>query len=275
MVARIAAHSPQRSSWHDCGGRGQVAGGGGQQRPSPASWPVKVRAARGRFPAARGGGQVAVVVGGGDSVGQAALSSSRSCSQVHVIIRANSLTRRCRVLPGGPDRTGAPHHRLRHTQVTAVIGTDHLEGGADPPRGPGRGVRTWPYRGLFVFIGAKPRTEWLAGHSPRTATGSCAGRRFPRSPTRPREQVTVLLETSRPGIFAVGDVAAGGVQARAAAMGKAPWLYGSCSNACSQPEPGRPAQGSSRPAPRPRKVTYWGDVAGLVIYSVCNNPGGA
>jgi hypothetical protein len=107
-----------------------------------------------------GTGPVAIV-GGGNSVGQAALFLSRSRSQVHVIIRADTLdASMSRYLVDRIERepriTVSPH-----TQVTELIGTDQLEGVRI--RRPGQAAESdLAVRGLFVFFGAKPRTEWLA-----------------------------------------------------------------------------------------------------------------
>jgi Pyridine nucleotide-disulphide oxidoreductase len=116
-----------------------------------------------------GGGPVAIV-GGGNSVGQAALFLSRSCSQVHVIIRANTLdASMSRYLVDRIERepriTVSPH-----TQVTELIGTDHLE--SVRIRGAGQAAESdLAVRALFVFIGAKPRTEWLAGQLAQDSHG--------------------------------------------------------------------------------------------------------
>jgi thioredoxin reductase (NADPH) len=77
-----------------------------------------------------------------------------------------------------------------------------------------------PIRGLFVFIGAKPRTGWLAGQLAEDSNGFLlTGPGVPA--VRLADGMTPLfLETSRPGIFAVGDVRGGSVKRAAAAIGE-------------------------------------------------------
>jgi thioredoxin reductase (NADPH) len=77
-----------------------------------------------------------------------------------------------------------------------------------------------PIRGLFVFIGAKPRTGWLAGQLAQDSHGFLlTGADIPA--VRLEDGMTPLfLETSRPGIFAVGDVRGGSVKRAAAAIGE-------------------------------------------------------
>src|SRR5262249_56651717 len=108
-----------------------------------------------------GGGLVAIV-GGGNSVGQAALFLSRSRGQVHVIIRANTLdASMSRYLVDRIERE--PRIIVSpHTQVTGLIGTDQLEG-VRIRRAGQQAESDLAVRGLFVFIGAKPRTERLGG----------------------------------------------------------------------------------------------------------------
>ena len=165
-----------------------------------------------------GTGPVAIV-GGGNSAGQAALFLSRSCAQVHVLIRGESLqASMSRYLI---DRI---EHNPRiivspRTQVTALIGTGQLEG-VRIRRAGQPGESELALRGLFVFIGAKPRTGWLAGQLAEDSRGFLlTGTEIPAASldhgTRP-----LFLETSRPGIFCVGDVRSGSVKRAAAAIGE-------------------------------------------------------
>src|SRR4029453_8284781 len=100
--------------------------------------------------------------GGGNSAGQAALLLSRSCVAVHLIIRRDALdASMSRYLVDRIERNPGivvwPS-----TQVTALTGTNHLEAvrlrRAGQPEASELAVT-----GLFVFIGAKPGTEWLGG----------------------------------------------------------------------------------------------------------------
>jgi thioredoxin reductase (NADPH) len=166
-----------------------------------------------------GTGPVAIV-GGGNSAGQAALFLSRSRSQVHVIIRAETLyASMSRYLVDRIERepriTVSPH-----MQVTGLIGTDHLEGVRI--RRAGQAAESdLAVRGLFVFIGAKPRTEWLAGQLAQDSDGFLlTGSDIPPARLAHESSAPLFLETSWPGIFAVGDVRSGSVRRAAAAIGE-------------------------------------------------------
>jgi thioredoxin reductase (NADPH) len=166
-----------------------------------------------------GTGSVAIV-GGGNSAGQAALFLSSSCALVHLIIRRDSLdASMSRYLVDRIERNPGivvwPS-----TQVTALTGTNHLEAvrlhRAGQPE-----VSELAVTGLFVFIGAKPGTGWLAGqlaedrHGFLLTGGDIPATRLENEHLRP-----LFLETSRPGIFAIGDVRSGSVKRVAAAIGE-------------------------------------------------------
>ena len=161
----------------------------------------------------------AAVVGGGNSAGQAALFLSRSSAKVHMLIRGDALeASMSRYLVDrikqNPRIIVSPR-----TQVTALTGTGQLEGvrirrAAEPAES------ELPVRGLFVFIGAKPGTGWLAGQLAQDShgfllTGTDIPARLDDENMNP-----LFLETSRPGIFAVGDVRSGSVKRAAAAIGE-------------------------------------------------------
>src|SRR5262249_22768758 len=76
-------------------------------------------------------------------------------------------------------------------------------------------------RGLFVFIGAKPRTEWLAGQLAQDSHGFLlTGSDHPAARLAPQSSAPLLPGTRRPGIVAVGDVRSGSVKRAAAATGE-------------------------------------------------------
>jgi thioredoxin reductase (NADPH) len=107
------------------------------------------------------GGPVAVV-GGGNSAGQAALYLARSCTDVQIVIRADSLaSSMSRYLIDQIDRHPRIHVSPR-TEVTGLVGDQRLEGVVLRDNTT-QLISTVPVRGLFVFIGATPRTEWIAG----------------------------------------------------------------------------------------------------------------
>jgi thioredoxin reductase (NADPH) len=157
-------------------------------------------------------GTEAVIIGGGNSAGQAAMFLSRSARCVRVLVRGSSLaasmssylSSRLEADPGITIEYGA--------EVSALHGADQLEGITirDAKTGASRVVDT---RALFVMVGAAPNTEWLSGlvkldDKGFVITGSGAG-----SAASP-------FATSLPGIFAVGDVRAGSVKRVASSVGE-------------------------------------------------------
>jgi thioredoxin reductase (NADPH) len=160
------------------------------------------------------------IVGGGNSAGQAALFLSRSSAEVHIIIRGETLeTSMSRYLIDQIER----HARIIVTpraHVTALLGTDQLEGVEllDASRQQSSALAV---RGLFVFIGAQPSTQWLAGQLAEDSRGFLlTGSNIPAVQLEDPGRMPLFLETSRPGIFAVGDVRSGSIKRTAAAIGE-------------------------------------------------------
>jgi thioredoxin reductase (NADPH) len=165
-------------------------------------------------------GAPVAIVGGGNSAGQAALFLSRSSAEVHIIIRGQTLeTSMSRYLIDQIER--APRITVTpRTQVTALLGKDQLEGVQllDTSRQQKSAVAV---RGLFVFIGAQPATGWLAGQLAEDTRGFLlTGTGIPPAQLDDTGQMPLFLETSRPGIFAVGDVRSGSVKRAATAIGE-------------------------------------------------------
>jgi len=160
------------------------------------------------------------IVGGGNSAGQAAMFLSRTSAHVHLIIRGQTLeTSMSRYLIDQIERDPRITVRPR-TQVTTLLGTDELEGVEllDTDR---RQTSILAVRGLFVFIGAQPATGWLAGQLAEDAHGFLlTGRSIPEAQLEDREWAPLFLETSRPGVFAVGDVRSGSIKRVATAIGE-------------------------------------------------------
>ncbi len=158
-------------------------------------------------------GQEVALVGGGNSAGQAAVYLASQVAKVWLLVRGRRLdARMSRYLV---DRiSGLPNVEvLTQTSVTGLEGSGGvLE--AIRWRGPsGEEVRR-PVRHLFLFIGADPNTDWLAGSGvaldPKgfVLTGAVA-----EGASRP-------LETSVRGVFAIGDVRSGSIKRVAAAVGE-------------------------------------------------------
>jgi thioredoxin reductase (NADPH) len=159
------------------------------------------------------------IVGGGNSAGQAALFLSRRSARVHIIIRGETLaTSMSRYLIDQIDRdprvTVTPG-----TEVAALLGQDQLDGIEliDSQRK----TSTLAVGGLFVFIGAQPSTRWLGGQLAEDDHGFLlTGSNIPQAQLGDPTQMPLFLETSRPGIFAIGDVRSGSVKRVATAIGE-------------------------------------------------------
>lgn len=165
------------------------------------------------------GGQVAIV-GGGNSAGQAALFLARSSQEVHIVIRGKSLSNSMSRYLIDQIEHHDNVHVVAQAEVTGLIGDQKLEGvmlrnnKTEEPF-------TLPASGLFVFIGAKPRTEWLGEQLAQDGHGFIlSGTDIPTSRLEQVDQQPLTLETSRPGVFCVGDVRSHSVKRVAAAIGE-------------------------------------------------------
>ena len=154
-------------------------------------------------------GQEVALVGGGNSAGQAAVYLASKVKKVHMLVRGPGLqATMSRYLI---DRIGAqPNIELRpQTEVTALNGDKGtLEGVAWVNRKTGAVVEK-PISHVFCFIGADPNTDWLGGCGVELDAKGFVCTRADRP-----------LETSNPGIFAIGDVRAGSIKRVAAAVGE-------------------------------------------------------
>jgi thioredoxin reductase (NADPH) len=165
-------------------------------------------------------GDPVAVVGGGNSAGQAALFLSRGSAEVHVIIGGETLeTSMSRYLVDEIERNSRIATMPR-TQVTALLGKDQLEGVEllDTRR---QRTSALAVRGLFIFIGARPSTQWLGGQLAEDTCGFLlTGGDIPEARLDEAGRMPLFLETSRPGVFAVGDVRSGSVKRAATAIGE-------------------------------------------------------
>jgi thioredoxin reductase (NADPH) len=165
-----------------------------------------------------------VVVGGGNSAGQAAVFLAQTSKCVHILVRGEGLAASMsRYLIRRIEET--PSIDLRTcTEILALEGTDHLERVQWRNKRTGK-IETRDIRHIFVMAGAVPNTDWLGGCLLLDANGfirtgtdltkedlANAGWRLARGP--------YALETSLPGVFAVGDVRSGNVKRVASAVGE-------------------------------------------------------
>ncbi len=170
------------------------------------------------------GGEEVIVVGGGNSAGQAAVFLAQTARRVHLLIRSGGLAASMsRYLIQRIEETPAIVFRP-HTAIMAFEGGDHLE--RVRWRDTQTGVsETHAIRHVFAMTGAVPNTRWLAGcvaldahgfikTGPDLSPEDIAAARWPfaRGPH--------LLETSLPGVFAVGDVRGGNIKRVASAVGE-------------------------------------------------------
>jgi thioredoxin reductase (NADPH) len=169
-------------------------------------------------------GEEVIVVGGGNSAGQAAVFLAQMTRCVYMLIRSSSLVESMsRYLIRRIEES--PNIALRtHTEIAALEGGDHLESVRWQNNETGQSEEH-NIRHVFVMTGAAPNTSWLDGCVALDSKGfimtgpdlshenlSTAQWSLPRQP--------YLLETSLPGVFAVGDVRGGSIKRVASAVGE-------------------------------------------------------
>ncbi len=155
------------------------------------------------------GGEEVIVVGGGNSAGQAAMFLSRAAGHVHILVRADGLAATMsdylvqRIL-------SSPRITLHaRTEITALDGDTGLRSVTWTNRDSGAS-ETRKIGNVFVMIGAEPNTDWLCGCLELDAkgfvvTGAAAGSPY---------------ATSRAGVYAVGDVRSGSIKRVASSVGE-------------------------------------------------------
>jgi thioredoxin reductase (NADPH) len=169
-------------------------------------------------------GEEVVIVGGGNSAGQAAVFLAQTAKHVHVLVRkdglADTMSRYLiRRIEGHPAIT------LRtQTELVSLDGDGHLDRVQWRDRVTGV-VETHDIRHAFMMTGAVPNTAWLDGCVALDGggfikTGSDLSPHDLSTAEWPLARTPYLLETSRPGIFAVGDVRGGNIKRVASAVGE-------------------------------------------------------
>jgi len=164
------------------------------------------------------------VVGGGNSAGQAAVFLAQDSSQVYLLVRGGDLTRNmsCYLVDQverHPRVTVLTYHEVRGVVGGATLEALVVENNRSGER------RMLDVRALFVFIGASPHTAWLSGlvaldEDGFVLTGADADGNRADDAWRHVSRPPLVLETSRPGVFAVGDVRRGSVKRVASAVGE-------------------------------------------------------
>jgi thioredoxin reductase (NADPH) len=164
-------------------------------------------------------GSTAIVVGGGNSAGQAAMYLSRQAATVKLVLRGDDLGKSmshylCRRIELAPNV-----EVLRNTLVVGMYGARHLSEVElhNTENGERRRVAC---AGLFSFVGAQPHTEWLDDGFLRDEHGFVhTGTFVAANPLWDAGRNPCELETSRPGVFAAGDVRSGTTKRCAFAAG--------------------------------------------------------
>ena len=165
-------------------------------------------------------GTEVLVVGGGNSAGQAAVFLSQQVRKVHLLIRGDDLYKNMSsYLVRRIEQT--PNIELRcSTQIREMCGNGHLDAVEihNTKSGESRRIDT---PAVFSFIGATPRTDWLPDEIERDPRGFLrTGPELAASPGWTLKRQPYLLETSHPGVFAAGDVRSGSVKRVASAVGE-------------------------------------------------------
>ena len=169
-------------------------------------------------------GEEVIVVGGGNSAGQAAVFLAQVAQRVHILIRSGGLgdTMSRYLIPCIEDHPAIVRHV--HTEIVRLEGNGHLERVGWRDNESGR-TETRAIRHVFSMTGAVPSTRWLGGCVAVDAKGfiktgtdltpdDLAAARWPLA------RAPHALETSLPGVFAVGDVRSGSIKRAASAVGE-------------------------------------------------------
>ncbi len=165
-----------------------------------------------------------IIVGGGNSAGQAAVFLAQTARKVFMLVRKSGLAETMsRYLIRRIEESGKIELRTR-TEIEALEGGQRLERVRMKDHETGK-VETHDIGHVFLMTGAKPSTEWLDGCVARDAKG------FIKTGTNlspedlidarwPHKRPPHLLETNLPGVFAVGDVRSGSIKRVASAVGE-------------------------------------------------------
>ena len=170
-------------------------------------------------------GEDVIVVGGGNSAGQAAVFLSQTARKVHMLVRSGGLaeTMSRYLIQRIAENPSIELHY--NTEIIALEGDSQLERVRWTDKAKGE-TSTHAIHHVFIMAGASPRTEWLRGCLALDDKGFIlTGRdldafRSSGAIAWPRERPPQMLETSLPGVFAVGDVRSGNVKRVASAVGE-------------------------------------------------------
>jgi thioredoxin reductase (NADPH) len=169
-------------------------------------------------------GEIVYVIGGANSAGQAAMNFAKYADRVVILVRGGSLSSTMSQYLIDQIKETPNIQIWAHASVAEAHGNNHLEEisvmCADTNK-----IERVPATSMFIFIGALPRTDWLAGTVERddrgfvlTGPDVMSNGQHPKGWTLDRDPF--LLETNVPGVFAVGDVRHGSVKRVASGVGE-------------------------------------------------------
>jgi thioredoxin reductase (NADPH) len=165
-------------------------------------------------------GQDVVVVGGGNSAGQAVVYLAEHTRKVYLLIRNDDLHKSMSSYLARRIEQTPNVEVFRNTEVRRMSGNGSLNSVEIVNNKTGE-ERTLRPSALFSFIGAAPRTDWLPKDIETDARGFIrTGPALAKSSSWVGPRAPFLLETSRPGVFAAGDVRSGSVKRVASAVGE-------------------------------------------------------
>ncbi len=169
-------------------------------------------------------GETVYVVGGANSAGQAAMNFARYAERVVILVRGDSLAATMSQYLIDQIKATPNISLWAHASVVEAHGDIHLEEISVLCSDTDKTERV-PASSMFIFIGALPRTDWLAGLVERDERGFIlTGPDLIRDGQRPKgwilDRDPFLLETNVPGLFAVGDVRHGSVKRVASGVGE-------------------------------------------------------
>jgi thioredoxin reductase (NADPH) len=161
-----------------------------------------------------------VVVGGGNSAGQAAVYLAGVARKVYLLIRGDDLYKDMSSYLARRIEQTENIEVFLNTEVRRMSGDGQL-GSVEIVNNKTGEMQTLQTSALFSFVGAAPRTDWLPPEIEKNAKAFIqTGTTVAESPQWNVQRQPFLLETSRPGVFAAGDVRAGSVKRCASAVGE-------------------------------------------------------
>jgi len=166
-------------------------------------------------------GATVIVAGAGNSAGQAAMFLSEHAERVLLAIRGESLAKSMSSYLARRVQARENVEILAHTEIRRMLGEKTLQA-VELEDTHSRERRSIQTSAVFSMIGAKPNTDWLPPEIDRDEKGFIkTGQAVAEAPAwKGASRGPGPLETSRPGIFAAGDVRAGSVKRCAAAVGE-------------------------------------------------------